>query len=117
MKQLGVLALTMFLFACSDTTAPVSAPATIIFRAGDGCPTQQYYFLIDGQIVDQPVLAARDSSKHDVTPGEHTAGYITVDGLLVSIGYPRVVDLKPTQRYVQTLSCQESANARATADR
>ena len=105
MKRLVVAVGALLAVACSDATAPQSSPATIVFRAGSDCPTRQYYFLIDGQIVAEPVLAPQDSSKHSVDPGEHTAGFITVDGMMVNVGYPRVVDLKPSQRYVQTLGC------------
>src|SRR5262245_35232733 len=92
-------------FACSDATAP-SNESTIIFRVEPNCnPTNRYNLLIDCQTVSQREVAPLDSAELSVEPGQHTAGAIVADGLIMNLWYPQLVDLAPNQRYVARLGC------------
>lgn len=92
-------------FGCSDPTAP-RGESTIIFRVEPNCSQASLYnLLIDGQTVDQREMAPLDSAKFSVEPGQHTAGAIVADGMVMTVWYPQVVDVAPSQRYVARLGC------------
>lgn len=99
------LALTLTGLACSDVTAPSTAPATIVFRLAANCPANTYHLFVDGQLVAEPELAPLDSAKFEVSPGTHTAGAVVLEEFVANIWYPQTVTLAAGQRYVQTLGC------------
>src|SRR5690349_14130165 len=103
MYRIAALFLLAGIVGCSDATAP-SGESTIIFRVEPNCNTASLYnLLIDGQTVSQREMAPLDSAKFSVEPGQHTAGAIVADGLVVNFWYPQLVDLAPNQRYVARL--------------
>ncbi len=105
MYRIAALFLIASVVGCSDATAP-SGESTIIFRVEPNCTQSNLYnLLIDGETVDQRQMAPFDSAKFSVAPGQHTAGAIVADGLVMNIWYPQVVDLAPNQRYVARLGC------------
>lgn len=102
MKRLWLL---LVLAACSDLTAP-TASASIVFKIEASCQSPLLYnLLIDGKTVAETTLAARDSVTFVVPAGQHTAGAVVAEGLVLTIWYPQTVTLAPSQRYVQTLRC------------
>jgi hypothetical protein len=105
MYRIAALLLLAGAFGCTDATAP-SGESTIIFRVEPNCSQSNLYnLLIDGETVSQREMAPLDSAKFSVEPGQHTAGAIVADGMLMTVWYPQVVDLAPNQRYVARLGC------------